>query len=76
MQEIKCPNCGKVFQVDDTGYAQILQQVRDREFEKELSRREEELSQKRESDLAVARMTQGVSSCFGTTVRNSLYRRR
>ena len=58
MQEIKCPNCGKVFQVDDTGYAQILQQVRDREFEKELSRREEELSQKRESDLAVARMTQ------------------
>ena len=29
MQEIKCPNCGKVFQVDDTDYAQIVQQVRD-----------------------------------------------
>lgn len=36
MAEIKCPNCGKVFQVDDTGYAQILQQVRDREFAEEL----------------------------------------
>ena len=39
MQEIKCPNCGKVFQVDDTGYAQIVQQVRDKEFEKEIARR-------------------------------------
>ena len=43
MQEIKCPNCGKMFQVDETGYAQILQQVRDQEFEKELGRREQEL---------------------------------
>ncbi len=58
MQEIKCPNCGKVFQVDDTGYAQIVQQVRDREFEKELKRRDQELSDKLESDLAVERMKQ------------------
>ena len=36
MQEIRCPNCGKVFQVDETGYAQIVQQVRDREFEKDV----------------------------------------
>ncbi|MBR1798086.1 MAG: DUF2130 domain-containing protein [Clostridiales bacterium] len=51
MQEIKCPECGKVFQVDESGYAQILKQVRDHEFEKELSEREE-------SDLAIARMEQ------------------
>ena len=58
MQEIKCPNCGKVFQVDDTGYAQILQQVRDKEFAKELERREQELDRKKESDLTIARMEQ------------------
>ena len=43
MQELKCPNCGKVFQVDDAGYAQIVQQVRDEEFRKELDRREQDL---------------------------------
>lgn len=58
MQEIKCPNCGKVFQVDDTGYAQILSQIRDKEFEKELSRREQELKKKNESDMTIARMEQ------------------
>ena len=42
MQEIKCPNCGEVFVVDESGYAQIVQQVRDKEFDKELRRREEE----------------------------------
>lgn len=40
MQEIKCPKCGEVFAVDESGYAQIVQQIRDREFEKELKRRE------------------------------------
>ena len=35
MQEIKCPKCGEVFQVDETGYAQIVKQVRDREFDEE-----------------------------------------
>ena len=36
MQEIKCPKCGEAFAVDESGYAQIVQQVRDKEFEKEL----------------------------------------
>ena len=58
MQEIRCPNCGKVFQVDEAGYAQILQQVHDSEFTKELARREKEMQQKKESDLAIARMKQ------------------
>ena len=47
MKEIKCPNCGKVFQVDESGYAQIAQQIRDQEFARELAKREQELSQKR-----------------------------
>ncbi len=40
VQEIKCPKCGEIFLVDESGYAQIVQQIRDKEFEKELKRRE------------------------------------
>ena len=58
MQEIKCPKCGEVFAVDETEYAQIARQVRDKEFEKELARRAEELDAKRESELAVLRLQQ------------------
>lgn len=36
MPDIKCPNCGTVFSVDDMTYASISKQVRDKEFEKEL----------------------------------------
>ena len=58
MQEIKCPNCGKVFQVDDVGYAQIVKQVRDKEFEAELKRRELELAEKNENELKLVQMKQ------------------
>jgi len=58
MQEIKCPNCGQVFKVDESGYAQIAQQVRDKEFKNELQRREQELSQKMDGDMKIARMEQ------------------
>ena len=51
MQEIKCPNCGQVFTVDESGYQQIVSQVRDREFQKELDRREQELRDRKRSDL-------------------------
>ncbi|MGB1037354.1 MAG: DUF2130 domain-containing protein [Bacteroidia bacterium] len=36
---IKCPNCSEVFKVDESGFASILKQVRDREFDKEISDR-------------------------------------
>lgn len=39
MNEIKCPNCGKVFQVDEAGYAAIVAQVHSEQFEKELAGR-------------------------------------
>ncbi|MBQ9828036.1 MAG: DUF2130 domain-containing protein, partial [Lachnospiraceae bacterium] len=58
MQEIKCPNCGQVFQVDESGYAQIVQQVRDKEFETELKRRAKELEKKKESDITIVKMEQ------------------
>ncbi len=56
MQEIRCPKCGEVFQVDETGYNQIAHQVRDKEFEKELQRREKELESKQERELELIRL--------------------
>lgn len=40
MSEIKCPHCGKVFQVDEQGFADILRQVRTSEFDREIAQRE------------------------------------
>lgn len=45
MQEIKCPNCGKVFTIKEEHYHSILNQIRDSEFEKELSKREKQLQE-------------------------------
>ncbi len=39
MNEIKCPHCGKNFKVDEAGFADILKQVRDGQFERELHER-------------------------------------
>ena len=39
MNEINCPHCGKAFKIDEAGYADILKQVRDSEFEKQLHER-------------------------------------
>ena len=58
MQEIKCPNCGTVFQVDESEYAQILRQVRDEEFKKELEYRAKDLEEKKKTDVQLVRMEQ------------------
>lgn len=58
MPEIKCPNCGEVFVVDESDYAQILQQVRDKEFNRELSQREKDFEDRKEKDLELAKMKQ------------------
>ena len=58
MQEIKCPNCGTVFQVDESEYAQILRQVRDEEFKKELEYRAKGLEEKKKTDVQLVRMEQ------------------
>ena len=39
MKELRCPQCGKVFQVDDADYASILTQVKNAEFDTELHQR-------------------------------------
>ena len=49
--EIKCPKCGEVFQVDESVYAEILRDVRNEEFERELLAREEHLKTEHELRL-------------------------
>ena len=58
MQEIKCPKCGEIFAVDESGYAQIVQQVRDKEFDKELKQRERDLEEIKKKDLELVKMQQ------------------
>ena len=58
MQEIRCPKCGEVFAVDESGYESIARQVRDKEFARELQRREAEFQQLREKDLEIIRLSQ------------------
>ena len=57
MNEIKCPKCGEVFQVDESGYAAILKQVHDSEFDNELCKRLKEHDKANENavELAVAK---------------------
>ena len=54
MNEIRCPHCGKVFQVDESGYAQLLRQVRDAEFERDMTERERLLDAAHKSAVQAA----------------------
>lgn len=54
MAEIRCPHCGEVFQVDETEYAQIVRQVRDAEFTRELRAREQMAERERASAVEAA----------------------
>ena len=71
MQEIRCPNCGEVFQVDESGYNQIARQVRDQEFAKEIERRERELEAKRKSELDLIRLQEEKEYAAGITKKEA-----
>jgi hypothetical protein len=58
MHEIKCPKCGEMFQVDETGYAQLLSQVRDEAFEEELHKRAKDLEDRNRDNIRMAQMDQ------------------
>ena len=57
MNDIICPHCSKAFKVDEAGYADILKQVRDREFEQQLNKRLALAEQEKRNaiELAMAR---------------------
>lgn len=63
-KELKCPKCGNVFQVDEADYASIVEQVKNEEFESELSRRLAEMGErlKTEKELAAAKSEQSFQS--------------
>jgi len=59
MHEIICPHCGKAFKIDEAGYADIVKQVRDADFEKQLHERLElaERDKQYAVELAQAKVT-------------------
>ena len=66
MHEIKCPKCGEVFQVDESGYTELLSQVRNEAFEEELHKRAKELEDRNKSAIKMAQMEQEKS--FAETI--------
>jgi len=54
MNEIICPNCKKAFKVDEAGYADILKQVRDHQFEEEIASRLALAEKEKESAIKLA----------------------
>lgn len=55
MKEIKCPNCGEMFQIDESNYQAIVNQVRDQQFSDDLKLREVQLVKEKESALTLVK---------------------
>jgi len=54
MDQLVCPNCGKGFTIDEAGYADIVRQVRNVEFDGELQKQLTQMQQKHEAELKLA----------------------
>jgi hypothetical protein len=54
MNEIICPHCHKAFKIDEAGYADILKQVRDHQFEEEVKQRLDLAAQEKENAVKLA----------------------
>ena len=54
MNEIKCPKCGTMFQINETDYETIVRQIRNKEFEKEISDRENQYKIDKENAIKLA----------------------
>ncbi len=59
MNEIICPECGKAFKIDEAGYADILKEVRDGEFEKQLHERLELAEREKQNAVELATQKMG-----------------
>lgn len=62
MKELKCPHCGNVFTVDENDYAALLNQVKNSEFEHELSRRLHEIEQNQQAKMTAQLQTEKVQN--------------
>lgn len=68
MHEIICPHCAKAFKIDEAGYADILKQVRDTDFEKQLHERLELAEQEKRNavELAIAKAASELQKAAST----------
>ena len=66
MNEIQCPHCSKAFKVDETGYANILKQVYDHEFENHL---QERIAQKEKENAAALELAKSSSDSAIQTLK-------
>ena len=57
MKEVKCPKCDSLFEIDASGYADIVKQIRGDEFENELNNRLKELESKHDMKLELAQQS-------------------
>lgn len=55
MKELKCPQCGTMFTIDEADYASIVSQVRTKEFDAELKRRVDEMNVRVEAEMSAER---------------------
>ena len=56
MEKIKCPHCGEQFTIDESGYAAIVSQIKDKEFDKAVNRNKKELENQQQSVVDNFRM--------------------
>ncbi|OYV78611.1 MAG: hypothetical protein B7Z65_09525, partial [Ferrovum sp. 21-44-67] len=54
MNEVNCPHCSKAFKIDEAGYADILKQVRDADFDKQLHERLEQAEKEKLNAIELA----------------------
>ena len=71
MNEIICPHCGKAFKIDEAGYADILKQVRDSEFEQQLHERLELAEQDKRNAVELAKAKVASDSQTATAAKDA-----
>ena len=71
MNEVVCPNCHKAFKIDEAGYADILKQVRDEEFDKQLLERLHVAEQEKQAALDVAEANKKLAVDYGDSAQIS-----
>ena len=71
MHEIICPHCNKAFKIDEAGYADILKQVRDSDFEKQLHERLELADQDKRAAVELAQAKAAVELQNAASVKDS-----
>jgi len=71
VHEIICPHCGKAFKIDEAGYADIIKQVRDNEFEQQLHERLELAEQDKRNAIELAKNEVGSEMQKATTAKDA-----